>query len=411
MDTASRVNAAKCPVFPMRREDPLRMPDGYRAMRADNPVMRVRLVDGRLAWVITSYELARQFLTDPRISSDRLHPQFPLVKVVDRDEVVHQSPRKQALIGEDPPVHGMQRKMLVREFTMRRIEAMRPVIRTIVDDCLDDMTASGAPADLLDKLALPVAALTICEMLGVPPEDREFFQEKTKVHADKRTPPMVRNANLLELYGYIDELIGKREKSPSDDLLGRLILRNRELAEPVFDHDGLVGLVALMLAAGHETTASMIALGTIGLLDHPDQLELLRADSGLASKATDELLRYFAVGDVAVVRVATDDLEIGGQLIRKDEGVIVSIGGVNWDDQIYSSPSDLDILRGDQRHMAFGFGIHQCIGQHVARIELEETFVALFGRLPTLRLAERPKPEHFKFDSDIYGVSELMVAW
>ncbi|MDG4810827.1 cytochrome P450 [Micromonospora sp. WMMD1120] len=411
MDTASRVNAAKCPVFPIRREDPLRMPGGYQTMRAESPVMSVRLTDGRPAWVITSYDLARQFLTDPRISSDRLHPQMPLVRVVDRDEVVHQSPRKQALIGEDPPVHGRQRKMLVREFTMRRIEALRPVIRKIVHDGIDDMLASGSPADLLDKLALPVAALTICEMLGVPPEDRAFFQEKTKVHADKRTPPMVRNANLVELYGYVSDLISKKEKSPSDDLLGRLIERNRDLAEPVFDHDGLVGLVALLLAAGHETTASMIALGTVGLLDHPDQLELLRTDPSLTSKAVDELLRYFAVVDVAMVRVATEDMEIGGQLIRKDDGVIVSIGAANWDDQVYSCPADLDILRGDQRHLAFGFGIHQCIGQHVARIELEETFLALFARVPTLRLAARPAPEHFKFDSDIYGVTELMVAW
>ncbi|MEK8104423.1 cytochrome P450 [Micromonospora sp. M12] len=222
---------------------------------------------------------------------------------------------------------------------------------------------------------------------------------------------MVRNANLLELYGYLDELLSKKEKSPTDDLLGRLIVRNRDLAEPVFDHDAMVGLVALLLAAGHETTASMISLGTVGLLDHPDQLELLRADPGLTGKAVDELLRYFAVVDVAMVRVATEDLEIGGQLIRKDEGVVVSIGAANWDEEIYSCPADIDILRGDQRHLAFGFGIHQCIGQHVARVELEETFLALFERVPTLRLEGRPEPEHFKFDSDIYGVTELMVAW
>lgn len=411
MDTASRVNAAKCPAFPLQREDPLRMPAGYTVLRTDRPVARVRLADGRRPWLITSYDLARQFLTDQRASSDRLHPEFPLVRVVDRDEVVHQSPRKQALIGEDPPVHGMQRRMLVREFTMRRIEALRPLIRKIVHDCLDDMVAAGSPVDLYDKLALPVAALTICEILGVPPEDREFFQEKTKIHSSKRTPPMLRNANLLELYGYLDELIGKKERTPSDDLLGRLIVRNRDMDQPVFDHDGIVGLVALLLAAGHETTASMIALGTIGLLDNPDQLALLRADRGLAGKAVDELLRYFTVADIAMVRVATEDIEIGGELIRKDDGIIISIGAANWDDEVFSCPADLDILRGDQRHLAFGYGIHQCIGQHVARIELEETFSALFDRLPELRLSARPEPELFKFDSDIYGILELMVEW
>jgi cytochrome P450 len=396
------------PTFPMTRSAPFDPPPAYATLRAETPVTRAVLPSGDPVWLISGHENVRRILIDPRVSSDRLRPNFPLPVKVSPEMLRRQADFGNALIGADPPEHTDRRRMLIAEFTLKRVQAMRPRIQEIVDESIDTMIAGDRPVDLVRALALPVPSLVICELLGVPYADRDFFQSRTKSLIRRTTPTGEREAAGRELREYFDNLVSAKEADPGDDLLGRLIVRNRDT--DVFSHDLLVGVATLLLLAGHETTANVIALGTLALLENPAQLSALTGDPTLVPRAVEEMLRYLTIVE-AGFRVAVEDIEIAGQVIRAGEGLVALGASANRDEEAFDHADDLDITRSGRHHVAFGYGIHQCLGQNLARMELEIVFETLFRRIPDLRLAVPTSEIPFKDDAAVYGVYELPVTW
>ncbi|HET6707172.1 cytochrome P450 [Amycolatopsis sp.] len=390
--------------FPMTRTCPFAPPPAYAEIREEEPVTRVRLPDGKQAWVVSRHEDVRTVLNDRRFSADRQHPDFPqLVPGFRRPD------DERTMITMDAPEHGPARKAVLGEFTVRRMEALRPRIQEIVDERIDALLAGPKPGDLVETLSLPVPSLVICEMLGVPYADHDFFQTHTAKLIKRDTPPQERRAAVEAVREYMSDLIAAKEDNPPDDLLGRQIVKLRE--EGTYRRASLAATGFLLLVAGHETTANMISLGTVGLLENPDQLALVRDDPGKTLDAVEELLRYFTIVDAATARLCVEDVEVGGQLIRAGEGVLALGYAANRDPGAFAAPDDLDIERGARHHVAFGFGPHQCLGQNLARMELQIVFDTLFRRIPGLRLAAPVDDLPFKDDAAIYGLYRLPVTW
>jgi cytochrome P450 len=402
----SDVDIAQPPAFPMRRSCPFHPPAEYGQLRAERPVSKVTLPTGRTAWLIVGHRNVREVLVDPRVSSDRTHPNFPLLISVPPEQL---RAIPQTLIGVDQPEHTAHRRMVIPEFTVKRVQTMRPWITELVDGLVTDMLKAGPVVDLVQAMSLPVPSLVICEMLGVPYADHDEFQTWTARLLRITTSQEERAATFKALVGYLDKLVTASEQNPGDDLLGRLVVKNRETK--VFDHTDLVGMARLLLFAGHETTANMISLGVVTLLEHPQQLAAAKADPALMPKAIEELLRYFSILDVATGRVATADMEIAGTLIREGEGLIAIGSGANRDAEAFANPDDFDIHRGARHHVAFGYGVHQCLGQNLARVEMEIVFNTLFHRIPGLRLAVPVDELSFKNDANVYGINEVPVTW
>lgn len=398
------------PDFPMQRTCPFDPPQEYAQLRTEQPVSQVRAPTGQVAWLVTRYDDIRMLLTDPRVSADRRHPNMPLT-----EEVTEQTRRNiaevgRSLIGLDRPEHGPRRRMLMAEFTVRRMAALRPHIQHTVDELIDTMLAGGErEVDLLTALALPTPTRTLCELLGLPYTARDIIQRSANAQLRRSVSATERQRTSAELRAYVDQVITQKEAAPTDeDLLGRLVLSNRQTG--LYDHQQLAGLTMLLLVAGHETTASMIALGVTGLLQQPERIPEIVADQTAAATAVEELLRYFTVVD-ALPRVASADIEVGGVTIRAGDGMLLSFTSANWDDDAFPDAATLDLNRPARKHLAFGYGIHQCIGQNLAREELQIVFRTLFTRIPTLRLAADLDDLPFKKDSNIYGLDALPVTW
>ncbi len=396
------------PVFPMARTTPFDPPAQFATLAADGPVSRGVTPIGQPIWLITGHEYVRRILADPRISSSQRRPGYPAFTELTAEMRAAQASFGESLLNSDPPEHTDRRRMLITEFTVRRVQALRPRIQEIVDGRIDAMLAGDRPTDLFAELALPVPSLVICELLGVPYEDRGFFQTRTKKLLSHETPPVERRAVNGELAQYFDQLVSAKQAYPTDDLLGRLIEHNRETE--VFSHRLLVGLATLLLIAGHETTSNVISLGTLALLQHPEQLAALRGDESLVPNAVEELLRYVSIVE-AGFRSATEDIEIEGTVIKAGDGVIALAGSANRDQAAFEQPDELDIARPARHHVSFGYGIHQCLGQNLARMELDIVFRTLFRRIPGLRMAVPMAEVPFKDDSVIYGVHALPVTW
>ncbi|MFG1606292.1 cytochrome P450 [Actinoplanes sp. NPDC049265] len=395
--------------FPVARRCPFAEPAEYSELREQAPISKVALQGGDEAWWVTRHAEGRAVLVDGRFSSDRRRAGFPFPGI---DRSIRERFRDQApsMIGMDGAEHAAERRALISEFTVKRLAALQPRIQQIVDGFLDDMLAAPErPVDLVQALSLPVPSLVICEMLGVPYDDHDFFQSRTSKIVQRSTPPEERAQAQAELRGYLGELIARKEAEPGDDLFSRQIALRRQ--DGPLDRPSLVSMAFLLLAAGHETTANMISLGVVAMLDNPDQLARIKADPGLTPLAVEELLRYFSIVETATSRVATEDVEIGGVRIRADEGVIVSGLSANWDPEVFPAPGELDIDRRARNHIAFGYGPHQCLGQNLARLELQIVFDTLFRRIPGLRLAEPADQVRYKTDASIYGVHELPVIW
>jgi len=394
--------------FPIERTDPLDPPPQITDLRACSPVTRVALPTEGWAWLVTDHADVRQVLRDPAFSADITRPGFPLLRPVPQPV---ERPRAGAFIRMDPPEHTRYRRMLTKEFMIRAVQRLEPVIRQTVDRFLDAMVAAGPPADLVGAFALPVPSMVICHLLGVPYADHEFFQSRSRtlLARDSELDDVQRAAD--ELQAYLDKLVTAKQDGdpPADDLLGRLIAERMPTGE--LDHDDVVGIAFLLLIAGHETTANMIGLGTLVLLRHPQQLAALRDDPDLAPATVEELLRYLTIVHTGLPRVATEDTEVGGQRIRAGEGVIAYLAAANRDDEVFADADHFDIHRDAQPHVAFGFGVHQCLGQPLARAELRIALPALARRLPTLELAVPVADVPFRHDMFIYGVHRLPVTW
>ncbi len=401
--------------FPLPRNCPFTPPAGYERMREEAPLVRVRLPGGDV-WLVTRHAEAQQVLTDPRISTDPATPGHPMTAFLERPlPPEEQQARARFQVGQfidmDPPEHGVYRRMLIPEFTVRRIREMRPGIQETVDLLIDDMLKQGSPVDLVEAFGLAVPSLVICRLLGVPYADHDFFQTRTrKMIASGPGASDDSMSAVVEIWDYLDGLITEAEREPGDNLVGRLVTARRETGE--LSHDALVGMTFLLLVAGHETTANMIPLGVHTLLRDPGQLAALRADPDGWPGAVEELLRYHSIVDwIAFDRVATEDMEIGGQLVRAGEGMFVLGASANRDPRAFERPDVFDIGRGARHHVAFGYGVHQCLGQNLARAELEIAYRTLFERIPGLRIVGEDDELPFKYDGVIFGLSALPVAW
>lgn len=393
--------------FPQNRTCPYHPPTGYPSeSRGQQSVSPVRLYNGRTVWLATGHAEVRSLLVDARLSSDRENPAFPLF--ARRQAEITQ--RRIELIGVDDPEHNAQRRMLIPSFTVKRTVALRPQIQATVDTLLDAMVAQGTSADLVNAFALPVPSMVICALLGVPYEDHEFFeaQSRTLLRGPEASDIEAARDALDE---YFRALIERKRRDPGEGLLDELIAKRLETG--AVDREELVRLAEILLVAGHETTANMISLGTFTLLQHPEQLALLRdaGDSGDGMPAAvEELLRFLSIAD-GISRVAVEDIEVGGVTVRAGDGVILSMAASNRDESVYPSPDELDLGRSARGHVAFGFGVHQCLGQNLARAELEIALPALFERLPGLRLAVPVEEIPFKPGDTIQGPLELPVTW
>ncbi|MGW1773421.1 cytochrome P450 [Streptomyces sp. NPDC002104] len=390
--------------FPQDRTCPYHPPAAYAPLReAGRPLSRVTLFDGRSVWVVSGHAEARALLSDGRLSADRQNLSFPAPSRRFQGLVN----RRTALIGVDDPVHNVQRRMLIPSFSLGRTAALRPRIQETVDRLIDGMLAAGSPAELVGAFALPVPSMVICALLGVPYADHEFFEGQSRRLLRGPEPADVEDAR-EQVSGYLRELIGHKREHPGEGLLDELIARRLETGET--DVEELVSLAAILLVAGHETTANMISLGTFTLLSHPEQREELRADPSLLPAAVEELMRFLSIAD-GLLRVAAEDIEIGGVTVRADDGVIFSTSVINRDESAFAEPDTLDWHRPARHHLAFGFGIHQCLGQNLARAEMEIALGTLFARLPGLRLAADPDLIPFKPGDTVQGMLELPVAW
>lgn len=393
------------PAFPMKRDCPFDPPPELSRIQAESPVSRVRLWDGSHPWLITGYDDMRGVLADRRFSADVTRPGYPHVTAASEAR----RKRSRSFISMDEPEHGTYRKMLTSTFMIKKVESLRPRIQAIVDGLIDTMLDGTPPADLVAEFALPVPSLVICELLGVPYADHDFFQKCSRILVSTRSTPEQATVAADALKDYLTELLGRKAATPEDDLLSRLVVEQAE----TMTRAQIADMAMLLLVAGHETTANMIALGTLTLLQHPDQLTELREsrDPRLVAGAVEELLRYLNIVHSGRRRVATEDVEVGGQLIRAGEGVIVATDAGNRDASAFADPDVLDIHRQARHHVAFGYGVHQCLGQPLARVELQVVYGTLYRRIPTLRPAVPLEEIRFKHDMLVYGVHELPVSW
>lgn len=356
---------------------------------------------GEPTWVISRYEDIKAALIDPRLSANTI-PESMRAKPAD-DSVPVIFPRI------DDPEHNRLRRMMARDFTFRRAEAMRPQIQELVDGFLDDMVDKGPPADLVRDFALPVPSLVISLLLGVPYEDHEFFQQHSTKGLDSRSTDDEKMAAIGAMFDYMWKLAELKEREPSDDLMSQLI--TDYVATGELNRATAVMNCVIMLQAGRETTAGMISLGTVALLENPEQLARLRKsdDPAQIANAVEELMRYLSIVHSQVDPVALEDVTINGQLIRAGDHVLMNLPAGNCDSTFVDDPENLDIDRSARGH--FGFGVHQCIGQNLARVELQIALTTLFRRLPDLRLAIPADEIKFAGEQEIYTIHELPVTW
>jgi cytochrome P450 len=391
--------------YPMTRASAFDPPPEYAQLRADNPTIRVRLWDDSHAWLLTRYEDMRLVLSSPDFSAEPLRKGYPFVyegrAVAEKND--------KSFIRLDAPEHDRLRRMVTREFTVKRVEALRPFIESVVHRLIDEMEAGPQPVELVDAFAQALPTEVITYLLGVPYDDREIFHRATRVQFGANSTPEEVRASLDELFGYLDGLLSRKETDPQDDILSRLV--HEQLLPGHVDRAAALDITRLLLSAGHQTTQNMTAFGVLTLLQHPDQLAELRRDPSLIRNAVEELLRHSSILHAGARRVALKDFELNGHTIREGEGIICPIPAANRDERMFPEPDRFDIHRTAAPHVAFGYGIHQCLGQVLARVELQVVLRLLWERLPNLRLAVPFSELRFRSDQFVYGVYELPLTW
>ncbi|MEU7555361.1 cytochrome P450 [Streptomyces sp. NPDC044571] len=361
----------------------------YRQLREDGPVRRVVLAGGLDAWLVTRYEDGLEALSDSRLSSDvrdasdtRLLRQLP---ESDRESMLS------TMLRSDPPDHTRLRRLVSKAFTARRVAGMRPRIQSLTDRLLDAIVPSGH-ADLVADFALPLPVTVISELLGVPVDDRHDFQRWTDrmiMRGSEPPDPVVVSEAWHHMRAYVAELIRAKREHPGDDLLSGLIAARDE--EQQLTEDELIAMVFLLLAAGYITTVNLIAGGIAALIAHPAQLDLLRSDPELLPGAIEELLRYDGPVSPGIARFAREDVQIAGVSVPRGATVLIASAIADRDPARFPDPDRLDITRQDNAHLAFGHGIHYCLGAPLARLEGQIAIGTALRRLPGLALAVPPE--------------------
>ena len=367
-------------------------------IRSEQPVFPMRMPDGSTVWLVTRYDDVRAVLGDAaRFSND-----FANVIAAGANQ---EDPG--GLGFRDPPEHTRLRRLLTPEFTMRRLRRLDGSIQKIVNDHLDAMERSGREADLVRSFALPIPSLVVCELLGVPYGDRSDFLRMSADRFDLSAGPEASIQAVNDSIMYLTDLVAKERANPGDGLLGTLL---REHGDEVSDRE-LAGLADGLLTGGHDTSTSMLALGTLWLLENPEQAALVRETDEHVDQVVEELLRYLTVVQVAFPRFAREDLVLAGQPIARGQMVLCSLTAANRDPAL---GADMDLAvpgRKVSPHVAFGHGIHRCIGAPLAQMEMRIAFPALLRRFPGLRLAVPFEQLAFREISIVYGLDSLPVAW
>src|SRR5579859_616317 len=372
-------------------------------LRAAHPATQVIMPGGTPAWLITGYAQARAALTDPRLlkmpREYRPDPDSPFAAL------------DMHLLNSDPPDHERLRKLVNKAFTARRVEQLRPRITAITEGLLDDIPARRE-VDLLAAFAFPLPVTVICELLGVPVADRDQFRAWSATIVSETVSSDVALAHLTAMMGYFRDLVAARRREPADDLLSALISARDEgdrQTEIKLSENELLSMAWLLLVAGHETTVNLIGGGVLALLRHPGELARLRADPALLGGAVEELLRYVSPVNDATFRFTAEPVDLGGVHIGAGEVVLVSLAGANRDPARYAGPEELDVGRDSTGHLAFGHGIHYCVGAPLARLEAQIAFGALLRRFASITLAVPPSELRWRPSSLIHGLESLPV--
>jgi len=398
--------APELPPLHMRRNAFNPTPE-LRKIRETDGVRTATNAFGMTVYLVTRYEDIKDVLSDHERFSNARPPGFVVPGAPAVAEEEQASARAGNLLGLDPPEHQRLRRMLTPEFTIRRMKRLERRIVEIVDAQLDAMEKPGPPTDLVASFALPIPSLVICELLGVPYDDRDDFQRRSARQLDLSIPIAERLELVRRGREYMGSLVERARRQPGDDILGMLV---REHGTALTDNE-LIGVAGLLLLAGHETTSNMLGLGTLALLRHPDQLVSVRDDPDAIGPAVEELLRWLSIVHSAIPRITTTDVEIAGVPIPAGHLVFVSMASGNRDPDFIDSPEVLDIGRGAPGHLAFGHGVHHCLGAPLARMEMRIAFPALLRRFPTLALAEDFSDVAFRSFHFIYGLKSLEVTW
>lgn len=382
--------------FPLRKEGESFPPPRYAEYRQRDGLVLSYLPDGKPVWLVTRHAAVREILTSRKVSSNPDHKGFP--NIGETMGVPRQDQIPGWFVGMDSPDHDRFRRALIPEFTVRRVREMRPAIQGVIDTVIDDLLANGPQADLINDFALPIPSLVISALLGVPTVDREFFESRTRtLVAVRASTDQERDTASRELLRYINRLIEIKSKWPADDLPSRL------LANGVLHPQELSGVLLLLLIAGHETTANNIGLGIVSLLENPQWIG--------DERVVEELLRLHSVADLVSLRVAVEDVEICGQVIRAGEGLVPLVAAANHDESVFACPHMFNPERSARQHVAFGYGVHQCLGQNLVRVEMELAYRTLFERIPGLRLTVDDEGLPFKYDGVLHGLHALPVRW
>ena len=393
--------------LPMDRDaGPFDPPRALTRLREARPVSPLVFPDGHEGWLVTGYSAVRDLMADTRFSSRQdIGPLHIPYEVPGMPAVTEPSPQVPGLfISMDPPDHTRLRRMLIGAFTARRMRELEQHVTDIAEQQLEQMAQLAPPVDLVKEFALPVPLLVICEMLGVPYEDRHSFQANSATFMEKDVALDEKIAAYTGLTTYLAGLVARKRAAPGEDILSDLARREDLTLEE------LTGIAFLLLLAGHETTVNMLGLGVFALLEHPGQMSELRARPGLMPGAVEELLRYLSVADI-FFRYATEDIELGGERIAKGSTVVVSLLAANRDPGRFEDPDTLDVHRQARGHLSFGHGIHQCLGGQLARLEMRAGLTGLLRRFPTLQLAVPAGEVRLRTNMNIYGVHELPVTW
>lgn len=395
------------PGYPVSRDRrcPLDPPAAYLHAQRSAVLPRIGIRDGSMPWLVTRYEDAVQALGDTRLSGDARLPGFPHTSASSAAKLERVLPYP---LREDE-VHRAQRAMLMREFTPRKMEALRPRVQGIVDDAIDAMLAGPRPADLVAAFATPVAIGVICEVLGVDAEeDRQLLHALCRTVASRTAQPDEASRALDALEGYFHRLVEAQLRSPARGVVGRVMVERIRSGE--LSHQDAVATTQLLFHAGHGTSAYTIATAVAALFAHPEQLAAFRSTDDVV-EAVVELLRYTTVAHNGMARVATEDIVIGATPVRAGEGVLIQLDAANRDPSVFPAPDRLDLGRPPSPNLALGHGPHHCLGSALAHVELQVALGTLFRRIPALRLAVPTTELSFKDNENLVGLHTLPVTW
>lgn len=397
------------PSFPMPRDGhPLHPPSDYSRYRDQEAATRVKMWDGRHAWIFTRYDDVVELLSNPNFSVMPSKAGYPFLTPARAAAVKGYA----TFIVMDPPDHTKFRRMLTKDFTQKRIEGERPKIQGLVNQLIDDMIRHGSPIDFVEHFSLKLPVTVLSLMIGVPSEDTALLEKWSIEKLNLTLPPEVTRQASSNMFNYFDALLQRKEADPGDgsSLLGRLVIE--QIRPGHLSREDCVRMLDLLYFAGHDTTANQIALGTLSFLLDPAQRREMQENPALVKPAVEEMLRFHTVAHYNACRVATADVVIGGHQIRAGEGCYALIASANRDPGHFPEPDKFDIHRENaDEHVAFSYGIHHCLGQPLARLELEVVCSTLFRRLPGLKLAVPFEELSFKRDMYVYGLHALPVSW